>query len=183
MERSFYRMGVQGHGFPSLHPNKYNYKNKRSICGDFKLRNIMVKKGFFKQETYSLPYIIYMYEDNGTFYEFFSGELIGYRKSVSGGPYSSYDYIERNGYNLGDFAQWVSQMSPISKLSATLFTEEVKEFLPYKEHMAIEMKKLLAAIDTEYKRLIDEKNAKENAINQQEKDHQSWLDGIINNRS
>lgn len=154
-----------------------------NIYGSFKFQDIIVrKKSLFREEiSIPLPYTMYMYEEDGVFYEFFSGKMVGKRRTPE--TTSLYikpdDDIVRNNYILTSFRDFWSRDYTVHELSAVQFSSEVKHFIPYKEHMASEMSRLLDAIDAEYQRRVDVVNAKKNAAIQAEQNSQSWLDSII----
>lgn len=153
--------------------------------GSFRLKDIVIQhKTLFRDElVLKLPYSLYAYEENGTFYEFFSGKFIGERRVHAGTSYyRNPDEIVRKGYILTSFRDFGSYDYTIRELAAVQFADEVGQFVPYKSHMASEMSKLLDAIDANYNRLTDAANAKKNAEIRAEQNSQSWLDDIINRR-
>lgn len=155
-----------------------------NIYGDFRFRNIVVqRKSLFRDELIlELPYCLYAYEENGTFYEFFSGKPIGERGKGGSSYYTTDNNIVRKGYVLTSFEDFGSNDCTIRELSAVQFSNAVEQYVPYKSHMASEMSRLLDALDANYKRLTDAANAKRNAEIRAEQSSQSWLDDIINSR-
>lgn len=183
MERKFYRVDLN---------NSYRFfLNERfphnEMCyGDFRFKDIVVQRKtlFQKEVILKLRYCLFCYEENGTFYEFFSGRLVGNRRTTT--PPSQYhqepDVIVRNGYTLTSFRDFGTGDYAVVELTATSFATAVQEYVPYKSHMASEMAKLLDAIDAQYKHLNDAVNAKKNAEICREQKSQSWLDSIISGR-
>lgn len=181
MERKFYCIAL-GHrlGHYFLDATYLRYCDGY-VCGDFRFRNIVIqRKTLFHDEiVIELPCCLYAYEEKGTFYEFFSGKVIGERSTPTSG-YSRSPNIVRKGYILTSFEDFGSDHYTIRALSAVKFADEVGKFVPYKSHMASEMSRMLDAIDANYKRLTDAANAKRNAEIRAEQNSQSWLDDIIN---
>lgn len=185
MERKFFSFGLCSKEAYFLDISYDSYV-RGNIFGAFKLKDILIrKKRLFQDEIIiKLPYVLYMYEENGFFYEFFSGKLVGKRKTsmATSQYFKPDDEIIRNGYILTSFKDFGTSDYAVRELSAVQFADEVKRYIPYKEHLAAEMSKLLEAIDAEHKRLVDAANTKKNAAIQAEENSQSWLDSIINGR-
>lgn len=83
MERKFYRISLTDHICRYfLGENLSSGSNNERVYGSLYLQNITVqRKGLFRDEIIlKVPYQLFVYEDNGTFYEFFSGKMVGTRK-------------------------------------------------------------------------------------------------------
>lgn len=193
MERKFFRIDLSDLRRFFLNERFFDHKlgpqNYLQLCyGDFCLKDIVDLRRILskKAAVLKLPYRLYCYEENGTFYEFFSGRVVGTRRAPQNGKISSRYYnpdeIVRNGYTLTSFQIFENFEDPVKELSATSFASEVEPYAPYKSHMAAEMSKLLDAIDAQYKRLRDAADAGINAANRAEQKNQSWLDDMIKNR-
>jgi len=190
MERKFYSISLTGHICRYfLGENLSSGSNNERVYGSLYLQNITVqRKGLFRDEIIlKVPYQLFVYENNGTFYEFFSGKMVGTRKKAenTSSVYTSYynkDEIVRNGYVLTSFRDFGTSDFTIRELTAVDFAKQVEQFVPYRSHMTYEMNRLLNAIDAQHKRLSDAANAKQNAAIRAEQNSQSWLDDLIKNR-
>ena len=184
MSRKFFRIDLYNLYRFFLH-ERFPVSSSEMCYGSFRIRDIVVqRKTLFRDElVLKLPYSLYAYEENGTFYEFFSGKMIGERRAATNTSYyRNPDEMVRNGYTLTSFQDFGTCDYTIRELTAVKFADEVGKFVPYKSHMASEMSKLLDAIDANHKRLTDAANAKRNAEIRAEQNSQSWLDDIINRR-
>lgn len=182
-ERKFYYIclgGYIGHYFLSENLHSL-FSSNRSIYNYHRIEDITIKS-LFSTKIIKIPYDLYAYEENGIFYEFFSGQIIGKRRPCRSPKYPNTDVLERNGYILTSFASWGTQPSEIRNISASSFHHAVEKFLPHKSHVAREMAKLMNALDAQYRRLTAAANAEKNSAIREEKYSQSWLDNFIDKR-
>lgn len=183
MERKFYRINL--YNLYRFFLNEQFPKNE--MCyGDFRLKDIIVqRKTLFRKEVIlKLQYCLYCYEENETFYEFFSGRVVGTRRTPqqTSQYYKEPDDIERNGYILTSFRDFGTRDFTVIELTATSFATDIEPYIPYKSHMRTEMSRLLDAIDANYKRLTDMVKMRKAAAISAEEQSKSWLDSFIDGR-
>ena len=181
MNRKFFRIDL-GNIYRFFLHESFSVSPHEMCYGNFKLKDIVVqRKTLFSDEiVLKIPYRLYAYEENGEFYEFFSGQMIGKRKVSSTTFWYDKDEIVRNGYTLTSFKDFGTFDFTVKELTATQFAAEVEKFIPHKPYVASEMSNLLNAIDLNYNRLTTAANAKKNAEINAEQASRSWLDDIIN---
>lgn len=183
MSRIFYHIDLYS---MQRYDHYSNQKLHELLYSDF-LHDIVIrpKTLFRKEEKLVLRRRdLYLYEENGIFYEFFSGRIVGERKAPikASGNYKEPDLIVRNGYTLTTFRDYGTLDYTIKQLPATKFATEVEAYVPYKSHMAAEMSKLLDAIDALIKKYHEDVlKANENKLTAEQKS-QSWLDSIIGSK-
>lgn len=136
---------------------------------------------------FAVPRCLYAYEEDGVFYEFFTGKLIGKRQChhLPKSYVSDVDIVERNGYILTafkNFGCWTTPYHTIISLSAEKFRDEVQKYMQYRSHVTSEMDNLLHSIDKQYERLSAVANAKKEYANRKKQNDESWLDDFIKNR-
>ena len=67
-------------------------------------------------------------------------------------------------------------------MSTVKFAEEIKQYIPYKEHIASEMQHYLCELDAALSREQEKEFPENTAAEKKEQQSAAWLDNYINNR-
>lgn len=132
------------------------------------------KAGWFTSETKVILYYLYLYEEDGVFYDFFGGTAIGSRETINGE-----EWLVHNGHSIAHFGWYKSYSPNIEEYPASKFADDVKQYMPYREKIAQYIKDMLRGMEEDRKREIVMKEAKKRAQEQAEAQKRSWLDDII----
>ena len=127
--------------------------------------------GFFSEPKYM--HEIYFYEENGQFYEFFSGKPLG------GGTLSFSDS------NLIVTTTWKdSYHAPYTsgELSPSAFAEAVKPYMSYRNTIISSLDRLFAEQRAEWQAQQRKEQEAESAKQKQQADNESWLNNILDSR-
>lgn len=136
--------------------------------------------GFFPRP--QLRYI-YFYEQSGTFYEFFTGYVLGVR-AESNGPYTyPRIYSDEFGYTIA-LGGWAS-ITHAEKMSSADFANEVKPFMPYRSKVEKLVKEEFQFWRKRQARALKDQAARAQAEARQQvqtEQNQRWLEDMLNNR-
>lgn len=142
---------------------------------------VNVGNGFFPRV---LQYI-YFYEQDGVFYEFFTGQALGIRapyKTYGGNEYDRI-YSDEFGYTIA-LNGW-SGILYAKKIPSTVFANEVKPFMPYRAKAEKLLKEQFQIWRKRQARELKEQAARAQAEARQQvqtEQNQRWLEDILNNR-
>lgn len=123
---------------------------------------------------------IYFYQENGTFYEFFTGSILGTAQKNG-----MYDYVFSDNYGYAIPLSGYSAYRYARKLSAAEFAEQVKPHLEYRDEVSKAIYSLFADWRKKYDGVRKEEEAKRRAADAKartDKSNEQWLEDMLNNR-
>ncbi len=133
------------------------------------------KQGFF--DTPIRDIVIYFYEEDGKYYEFFSGVILA--EKTSGGklviPESKLELKIGTTDSYGSFISY--EMTP------SLFAERVKRYIDSREMISNQIKNLLKEAHNKWVEEQNQIKRKELTQKTEQQNNESWLENILNSRN
>lgn len=125
---------------------------------------------------------LYFYEQDGKFYEFFTGRFLGVRSAVDA---PGYEYVgfEEFGYKIP--LTGYSEKSCASRVTGSEFADEVRPFMPYRAKIKRGLTALLNGWREERAKELRLQAAQDEAEVQRKKRSEQnvrWLEDMLNNR-